>query len=382
MEDCLIHDISVVEKQATGVQFSMSKGITVRHCTIYNTGRAGLNINEGTFGGHVIEFCDVFDTVQETGDHGSFNSWGRDRYWNLQGAPDGKLPELAMLDVEKNIIRNSRWRCDRGWDVDLDDGSSNYEIYNNLFLHGGLKLREGFNRYVHNNIAVNNSLHPHVWFANSGDVVENNIWMGAYRPAGGMPKGKWGKDVDRNLFTAEGDMKRFAGNGCDADSVVGDPMFVDPSHGDYSVKADSPALKLGFKNFPMDQFGVIKPSLRKIARRPELPVCKINVAAQAESAPLANASWLGAKVHGLEGEEYSAFGVSKEDGGVQLIDVPAGSALALAGLQAGDLIQGVNGKKVVKVQDLNAALMGAGGNPVPLKYVRQQTTKQATLTLK
>ncbi|NIP93891.1 MAG: hypothetical protein GWO24_10740, partial [Akkermansiaceae bacterium] len=54
--------------------------------------------------------------------------WGRDRFWGLKDLPPGKLPELALLDAEKTIIRNSRWRCDHGWDVDLDDGSSNYEI--------------------------------------------------------------------------------------------------------------------------------------------------------------------------------------------------------------------------------------------------------------
>ena len=133
VEDCLITRIGRVEKQAAGVQISMAQGITVRHCSIYEMPRAGINISEGTFGGHVIEFCDVFDTVLETGDHGSFNSWGRDRFWGLKDAPAEELPQLALLDVVKpNILRNSRWRCDHGWDVDLDDGSSNYEIYNNL----------------------------------------------------------------------------------------------------------------------------------------------------------------------------------------------------------------------------------------------------------
>nr|MCU0875294.1 right-handed parallel beta-helix repeat-containing protein [Pirellulaceae bacterium] len=81
VEDCLITRIGRVEKQAAGVQISMAQGISVRHCSIYEVPRAGVNISEGTFGGHVIEFCDVFDTVLETGDHGSFNSWGRDRFW-------------------------------------------------------------------------------------------------------------------------------------------------------------------------------------------------------------------------------------------------------------------------------------------------------------
>ena len=60
---------------------------------------------------------------------------------------------------------------------------------------------------VENNIIVNNSLHPHVWFENSGDVVRRNIVMGAYRPAR-MDIAKWGKEVDRNLFaTSEADRR-------------------------------------------------------------------------------------------------------------------------------------------------------------------------------
>ena len=60
----------------------MSQAITVSHNSIYDTPRAGINISEGTWGGHILEFNDIFDTVKETGDHGSFNSWGRDRYWH------------------------------------------------------------------------------------------------------------------------------------------------------------------------------------------------------------------------------------------------------------------------------------------------------------
>ena len=61
-------------------------------------------------------------TVRETGDHGSVNSWGRDRYWGLTDAPPGALPGLARLDaVKPTFLRNNRWRCDHGWDVDLDE---------------------------------------------------------------------------------------------------------------------------------------------------------------------------------------------------------------------------------------------------------------------
>jgi len=271
VQDCLIHRIGVVEKQATGVQISMSRVITIRHCSIYDVGRAGINISEGTFGGHLIEFCDVFDTVLETGDHGSFNSWGRDRFWRLKNAPAEKLPKLALLDAEKTIIRNSRWRCDHGWDIDLDDGSSNYEIYNNLLLKGGLKFREGFHRKAYNNIIINNSFHPHVWYDNSHDVFTRNIVMGPYRPAGGMTKGKWGREVNRNLFTTnDADRRKFVAHGCDENSIVGDPMFIDPANGDFRVKENSPAIKLGFKNFAMNSFGVQRIELKAIARTPKI----------------------------------------------------------------------------------------------------------------
>jgi hypothetical protein len=370
VEDCLIHTVSVVEKQAAGVQVSMSKRITIRHCSVYDTGRAGINISEGTFGGHLIEFCDVFDTVRETGDHGSFNSWGRDRFWNLQGAPAEKLPDLALLDTEKTVIRNSRWRCDRGWDIDLDDGSSNYEIYNNLMLNGGLKLREGFHRTVYNNIAVNNGLHPHVWYPDSHDRVYNNIWLDAARPIR-MPAGKWGIEVDRNLFVREEDREKNLNYLVDVNSIVGDPVFVDPATGDYRVEPQSPALKLGFKNFPMDRFGVRRPALKAIAKTPPLPVPEIpdDIKGGVRAEPPKTAEWMGATIRALEGQEYSAFGVAREDRGIHLVEVPQGSDAAKAGLKKDDLIQSINKHPVRTNADLAVATKHAD-KPFTVGYVR------------
>ncbi|MDA3816864.1 MAG: right-handed parallel beta-helix repeat-containing protein, partial [Prolixibacteraceae bacterium] len=68
--DNLIHTIGLFEKQVTGVELSMCKDITVSHNSIYDMPRSGINISEGTWGGHIIEYNDVFETVKETGDHG------------------------------------------------------------------------------------------------------------------------------------------------------------------------------------------------------------------------------------------------------------------------------------------------------------------------
>ncbi|MCY4160610.1 MAG: right-handed parallel beta-helix repeat-containing protein, partial [Flavobacteriaceae bacterium] len=76
--DNLIFELGQIEKQTAGIQIAMAMDITVRHNSIYHAPRAGINIGDGNWGGHIIEYNDVFDTVRETSDHGSFNSWGRD----------------------------------------------------------------------------------------------------------------------------------------------------------------------------------------------------------------------------------------------------------------------------------------------------------------
>jgi hypothetical protein len=167
-----------------------------------------------------------------------------------------------------NTMKNNRWRCDHGFDIDLDDGSTNYHIYNNLCLHGGIKNREGFYRDVENNIMVDNTFHPHVWFDNCHEKFKHNIVMNAYVPIGVK---YWGDDIDYNCFASQKNLdevqKKYH---TDGHSIAGDPMFIDPVSGDYRVKDNSPALKIGFKNFPMDQFGVTSPRLKAEARTPQL----------------------------------------------------------------------------------------------------------------
>jgi len=379
VEDCLIHRIGRVEKQTAGVEIAMSRRITVRHCSIYDVPRAGINIGDGCWGGHLIEFCDVFDTVLETGDHGSFNSWGRDRFWHLGGVDMntvtlGPLKDLPLLDVVEPVtIRNSRWRCDHGWDIDLDDGSSNYRLYNNLCLNGGIKLREGFYRTCENNIMVNNSFHPHVWFRNSQDVFRRNIVFSRYRPIR-VPK-PWGKVCDHNLLHVPGQKRPAAAtelrqqSGRDEHSRKADARFVNPAAGDYRVADDSPALGLGFKNFPMDKFGVLKPELRAIARTPRLPVPGKPKAVAATAKAV---RWLGARVKKMETEgEKSATGMF-DILGVIFLDVPPDSPAARLGFRTLDVLFELGGRKINSTGDLRAATDALRGRRTRAKVFRHQ----------
>jgi len=382
VEDCLIHKIGTVERQPAGVQISMSMGITVRDCSIYDCARAGINVSEGTWGGHLIEGVDVFDTVMETHDHGSFNSWGRDRFWHkkpseTQRVYDG-FDQLPFLDaVKTTVIRNSRWRCDHGWDIDLDDGSTNYTIYNNLMLSRGLKLREGFGRTVYNNITVNNGLHPHVWYQKSKDQVYGNIFMTPHKPA--RLSGTYTDEtmVDKNLYfaTPESVMRTSQKLGWDANSVFGDPLFIDAASGNFQVSAASPALQVGFENFPMDQFGVKKPALKRLARTPliDLPT----EGSAAKKSPYTN--WYGSYFSDIKGDMFSAYGISQEDGGVVLQNHSMAGKLQNSDLQIGDVILSINGTAIKSTADLKKVSKLNG--TVDVLIVRDQSNSTFKITL-
>ena len=288
VENSIMHDIGDVGKQTAGVFISMSHKITAAHNTIYNTPRAAILINDGTWGGHIIEHNDVWESVRETGEHGPFNSRGRERQWKTARGANGNFDKkLTKLDAIDNvIIRNNRFANYResisagNWTIDLDDGSSYFEIYNNLSLGSTIKLRDGMARKVFNNITV--SAVPsgwHAWPEDSEDEIYKNIFVisgiipGKKTPtrnfirAVKMPDTKkWSTHYNNNSYwnvnypvlfdlAETEDIKRWQNKGYDVDSYIGDPHFVDPLNGNYQVKENSPVLEQGFKNFPMDKFG-------------------------------------------------------------------------------------------------------------------------------
>ena len=349
VENCLIERVGTTEKQATGVEISMSYKISIINTSIYDASRAGINISEGTFGGHLIDGCDIFDTVKETGDHGSFNSWGRDRFWHLYDLAQNEIYKYAYLDcISKTVIRNSRFRCDRGWDIDLDDGSSNYEIYNNLCLNGGIKLREGFGRHVHNNITVNNSVHMHVWYENSGDVVENNVIFTEYQPI--LMDHGYGKSIDFNVLHSRNtkgvksapELEKITG--MDKGSIKTRCIFKNARRGDYRLIFP---VTCGFESFPYE-FGVRYEPLKKLARAPALP--KINQSQKKGKSSII--TLFDMKIKNIETDgEMSAFATAGHNG-VLVCDVDQFADASAKGILPCDVIVDINGREINSLSDL------------------------------
>jgi len=314
ISDNLIYNIGEFGKQTAGVWFSTAKNITVSHNTIHDVPRAAICINDGTYGGHIIEHNDLYNTVMETGDHGGFNSWGRDEYWCMEQSHgpwqiSHEFPHLQHNPHSKSIIRNNRLRDNSGWGIDLDDGSTNYHIYNNLCIGVAIKLREGDLRLVENNIFVNPVNPPgfHVGIENNKDIFRKNIIVTNSKISNNEKdvnfdpgeskgeiykliltpiKGKYMSVIDSNLFyndigkfyavitpridkwwlpeTAKKyTLEEWQNEGYDLHSIFADPLFIDSKKSNYRVAEDSPALKIGFKNFDISQVGTRKKNFDK-----------------------------------------------------------------------------------------------------------------------
>ncbi len=263
------------EKQTSSVNISMALDITVRGNSLSDSPRACLNFSDNTWGGHLIQDNDIFDCVRETGDNGSINSWGRSRFWKtgaannafaslaegvtFMGNTGGALTaeqarEMMKLDVIRPItIDHNRFWHDGDWAIDLDDGSSNFIMTNNVLLKGGVKLRDGFERTLRNNLILDGSTYEQVSYMPGGDVIENNVTLGRLPydnvlndPA--LAKYAIGKNLFWNAGAAidvrpksgvteklsiDGETLNSASSwyaaGMDRDSAVGDPKLPTPT---------------------------------------------------------------------------------------------------------------------------------------------------------
>jgi hypothetical protein len=273
------------EKQPAGIALSATECDTLRHNTIHDCPRAGICFCDGSWGGHVVEFNWVYNSIQETGDHGPFNAWGRDRIERWQNDSTA-----AKLDAWKTtIVRNNRFEApSQYFGIDLDDQACNYYQYNNLLFGGGLKLQWNcYNTYVNNILVSGASAQFHGTWTQSRHYGARNILVGSYIYqqccfSGDVPSAvkaavrQWDSNCvynnGANPFVAAwmgttqtSSWAQWTAAGLDAHTLVANPMFTNvnqtwPNYqpvGNYSVQTGSPALGLGFRNFPMDSFGVM-----------------------------------------------------------------------------------------------------------------------------
>ena len=207
VKNCFMSETGYYDKQVAGVFISNSQRINASHNTIRNVPRAGILMNDGLVGGHDIAYNSIWNSVRDTSDHGPFNSWGRERYWDLAWShgPGGNgdlvdqnrwevFPSIhaagdVAVDITEPVLlrsnmlshgpQSSDYAC-----ADLDDGSSNIITSQNMMIGCAMKNREGDLRQTWGNLIMGDDMNAaggdhnlrfELTMMNNSDVWRNNI---------------------------------------------------------------------------------------------------------------------------------------------------------------------------------------------------------------
>jgi S1-C subfamily serine protease len=182
-------------------------------------------------------------------------------------------------------------------------------------------------------------------------MFKNNIVFAPYRD---IRVNYWGEEIDYNLLhIPKGDMAPATVlqsiSKQDEHSLQGDARFINPELGNYQIEPESPVISLGFKNFSMDQFGVVSPNLKKTARTPTLLTILITDVLDTDKA-VEQQLWLGATIKNLvTQEELSATGMGSKTG-VYFIRLPEDAVAGQFGFKEGDVLLTLDGKSVKNVK--------------------------------
>ncbi|QDU89005.1 hypothetical protein Pla175_23900 [Pirellulimonas nuda] len=283
--DCRIYDGGRYFHCAVGIWIGQSPDNHVHHNEIFDFYYSAIS-SGWTWGyGRALATGNCFE-------HNHVHHIGRRR--------DGDGPVLSDLggiytlgDQTGTVIRNNVfhdiWAGKYGgWAIYCDEGTRNILIENNLVYrcrHSCFNQHYGKGNVVRNNIfALGDTSVVMLARAQShtGFLLTNNILLSDGTPiyAGGYEfsvSTRGAFKADRNLVWSTagkviGAQDRFPSRlyepaepvlsweqwqtlGYDQHSVVADPGFRGPDHGDFRLPADSPASRIGFKPFALDAAG-------------------------------------------------------------------------------------------------------------------------------
>lgn len=266
VSDNQIHDVGVVDAGADAIWVGLSSDNAIAHNEISNVYHSGIAVG-WTWGylptaaySNVIEFNHIHHV-------------GR--------GVMGDLGCVYLLGVQPGTVVRNNFCHDvthsdtsyGGWGIYADEGSSKIVIENNVIFRtqdAGFHQHYGQNNIVHNNIfALGQSSQLRRTDEEAGHSFdfEHNIVVWE---SGILLDQEWRDNnfhFDNNLYfyagIGGGSAIRFDGlsfqewqrRGQDIHSIISDPLFVDLLNGDFSLRPDSPAPKLGIKAIDLREIG-------------------------------------------------------------------------------------------------------------------------------
>jgi hypothetical protein len=256
-----IHDLGLVYPPAVGIWVLQSGRNRIVHNHVHDLFYTAISVG-WTWGygpnqskGNVIEFNHLHDIGK-----GVLSDMGG--IYTLGVQPGTTIRNNLIHDIESFTYG--------GWGIYPDEGTSETLIENNIVYHcksAGFHQHYGRENAVRNNIWAFNRenelmrtrAEEHVSFRFEGNIV--------YFDQGRLLGSNWSGDgfaMKGNLYyDTRGAEIRFAGKsfgewqaaGHDAGSQIADPLFVNASNFDFRLRAESPALKMGFRQIDMSTVG-------------------------------------------------------------------------------------------------------------------------------
>ncbi|MFH1269152.1 MAG: right-handed parallel beta-helix repeat-containing protein, partial [Planctomycetota bacterium] len=263
IDNNFIHDTGHMFHAGVGVWIGRASHNTVTHNEICDLDYTGVSVGwswgyaPSSANHNVVEYNHIHHIGRAVlGDMGGI--------YTLGIAPGTRLRHNVIHDVYSPGVGG-------GAGIYPDEGSTELLIENNLVYHmenGCFSQHYGRENAVRNNIfAISRSgelaryrEEDHLSF-----LFERNI---VYSTNGYFLIGNWGNGnyrIENNLYWdtsttdpdfGDGDFADWQSLGRDENSLVADPMFVDPGALDFRLKPESPATKLGFQPFDTREVGL------------------------------------------------------------------------------------------------------------------------------
>ena len=266
VSNCVISGGGRYDPEGVGVCLSHCSDTAVVHNDIFDFYYSGVSVG-WTWGyrGSVSQRNDI----------------GFNRIWDLGKGVMSDMGGVYALGtsfgtrVHDNVIHDVKSFSYGGWGLYTDEGSEGIVEENNLVWNttdAGFHQHFGVGCVVRNNIFAYNRMNGAVrteravvfGVPSSLHVVNNIIYVGEGTLAGDHVRNVGGVWANNLWYDLRGkDAARLGGLGWDGwtasgketGGVFADPLFVDPEHFDFTLKPDSPALKLGFRPFDPSRAG-------------------------------------------------------------------------------------------------------------------------------
>jgi len=261
ISDCEIAHGGRLFPSAVGVWIGHSPGNKVLHNHIHDFYYTGISVGwvwgyaPSKAVGNLIEWNHVHDLGQ-----GMLSDLGG--IYTLGVSPGTR--------IRFNLFHDIRCRVYGGWGIYTDEGSTDILIEKNIAYRcnrSGFHQHYGRDNLVQNNIfafgdqeqVARSRVEDHLSF-----TFRRNIVYYTKGQLVGRKSPEINCRFERNLYwNAAGRPLEFEGRGWqmwtalgqDAGSIVADPLFVDPEHGDFRFRSGSPYTAIGFEPFDLSDVG-------------------------------------------------------------------------------------------------------------------------------